>query len=98
MIFALIIGTVITNSMMRIHPALFFVYILIVILAVMFAAPISNAYLNILNSNVYDGILSSFTGSNWILLHLPFVIAVTGIIGAIFLFINIVRVGNEGTL
>lgn len=98
LIFSLILGTIITNAMVRIHPAFFIVYIFIVVLAIIFSATISNAYESILRTNVYDGLLQSFTGSGWILLHLPLVTALTGVLGGIFLFINIVRTGAEGGL
>lgn len=98
LIFAMIVGVFISNSLIKIHPAFFFVYVLIVILAVMFSAPISNAYETTLNSGVYDGLLTTFTGANWVLLNLPLVTALVGVLGGIFLFINVIRVGNEGGL
>lgn len=95
MIFALIIGTIVTNSLVRIHPAFFFPYMLIVILAVMFAAPLSNSYESLLQQGIYGGLLDSFTGSGWVLLNLPLVTGIVGVLGGIFLFINIIRAGNE---
>jgi hypothetical protein len=95
LIFSLILGTVVINSLMKVHPAFFFVYVLIVGLGVIFSAPVSNAYNSLLESNVYDGLLQSFTGSNWILLNLPLVVAVMGILGGIFLFINIINIGGQ---
>jgi hypothetical protein len=76
------------------HPVLFIVYIFIIVLAVIFAASISNAYYTLLQSDIFDGILVSFTGANWFVLNLPIVVAVTGIMGGIFMFINIIR-GSE---
>lgn len=98
LIFSLLIGTIIVNTLIKIHPAFFFVYILIVFFAVLLAAPIANAYYTIAKSDIYDGILQSFTGSNWILLNLPVVITIAGVLGGVFLFVNIIRSGNEGVL
>lgn len=98
LIFSEILFFLVMVSFKRVHPAMFMVYILIVFLAVMFSAPIANAYETLLGSNVYNGTLQSFTGTNWILLNLPMVTLFVGIIGAIFLFISISRIGNEGII
>jgi hypothetical protein len=82
----------------RKHPILFIVWIFIVFLAVMLAAPISNSYEEILQSNALDGIFSTFTGANWVLLNLPLFNLLVGILGGIFMFINIVRDGGQLTL
>lgn len=98
LIFAEIMLMFILNSFRRIHPAMFFIWVLIVFLAVMFAAPISNAYETLLQSDIYEGTLQSFTGANWILLNLPIVVLIVGIAGGIFMFINIMRTGGERAL
>lgn len=95
LIFSELMFFVLALSFQRAHPAMFFVYILIIFLAVMLAAPISNSYESLLGSNIYEGNLQSFTGANWFLLNLPIVVLLAGILGAIFLFINIMRSGNE---
>ena len=73
------------------HPALFIVWIFVVFLAIIFSAPISNAYESLLQSNLYDGLLASFTGSNWVLLNLPFITLMIGILGGVLMFVNIAR-------
>lgn len=98
LIFSEILLFFVLVSFQRVHPALFFVYILIVILATMFAAPISNAYEELLKSSIYEGVLQSFSGANWILLHLPLITFLVGALGGIFMFINILRSGNETSL
>ena len=51
---------------------------------------ISNAYESIIISgNVLAPTLESFTGMNYIMLHLPILAAVIGIFGAILLFVGI---------
>jgi len=98
LIFSEILLIFVLNSFRRVHPAMFMVWALIVFLAVMFAAPIANAYESLLQSGVYDGILASFTGGNYILLNLPTVVLVIGILGGIFMFINIIRTEREQNL
>lgn len=95
LIFSEIILFFITLSFQRTHPSMFFVYVLIVFLAVMLAAPIANAYESLLNSTIYGGNLQSFSASNWILLNLPVITLFVGILGGIFMFINIVRGGGD---
>lgn len=94
LIFAELLMAFIVGAFEGRHPVLFFVYLMIVVLIVIFSATVSNAYYSLLQSNVYDGLLVSFTGANWILLNLPIVIAITGLLASIFLFINLVRGGT----
>jgi len=98
LIFSLIMVNVLINFSIKQHPAYFFIYILIVILAILFAVPISNAFYDIEQTNIFNGTLNSFTGSEFILLNLPEVVLVMGILGAIIMFINIVKSPNEGGL
>src|SRR3990167_3806676 len=44
LLFSLILGNIFVNFSVKRHPAYFFIYILIIILAILFAVPISNAY------------------------------------------------------
>lgn len=85
---------IITNGLVKIHPIWFFAYILIALLAVIFAPTISNAYESLLNAGIYDGQLSTFTASNFILLNLPTVTLIVSVLGGVFLFIQLLR--NDG--
>src|SRR3990167_4953610 len=77
--------TLIASALVRLNPLWFFAYILINILAIILAVPISNAYEKLLQSNIYDGGLLSFTASNFILLHLPMFVLALGTFGVILL-------------
>jgi hypothetical protein len=96
LIFGEILLVFVFNSFQRVHPALFIVWVFIVFFAVMFSAPVSNAYESLLQSGVYGGLLESFTGSNFILLNLPWVVLLVGVLGGIFMFVNLLRSGSEG--
>lgn len=96
LIFSMMLSIVLANFLIKVHPAFFFPYMLIVFLAVVFAVPISNSYETLLNSGIYDNMLYTFNGANYILLHLPATVAIVGILGAIILFVNILRSENEG--
>lgn len=89
---------IIVGFLQKKHPFLFFVYVLIVLLAVIFAPSISNSYLNLLNSGIFDNGLSQFTASNYIILNLPVMVLIIGILGGIGLFINLVRPDSSGEI
>jgi hypothetical protein len=97
-ILAMAVIIILTNAFMKVHPIFFFPYILICVLAVILAVPISNAYETLLNSNIYDGGLSSFEFANYLLANLPTLVLIVGVLGSIFLFINLIRGGYEQTL
>ncbi len=97
-ILSLAIGIIIVGSLERKHPFLFFVWLLVSLLGIIFSPLVSNAYEELLNSGIFGGELLNFTASNAILLNLPTVVMVITVIGGIFLFINLIRTGNEGEL
>lgn len=97
-ILALAVSIIVVGFLEKKHPFLFFVYILVTLLAVIFAPTISNAYENLLDSGIFAGGLTEFTGTNVILLNLPLVVLVIGALGGIGLFINLIRGQNEDNL
>lgn len=97
-ILAMIAVILITNALVKLHPMWFFPYVLISALAVMFAAPIANAYNTLLSSGVYGGLLPSFTAVNFIILHLPIFVMFIGLFGGILLLINLIRTDNNPNL
>lgn len=97
LIFSMIMGAILVNFLVKVHPAFFFIYVLIILLAIIFSAPISNAYLELRQSDIYNGILPSFTGTDWIMLNLPMIVTIGGLLGGIFLFISIIK-GEGGEI
>jgi predicted membrane channel-forming protein YqfA (hemolysin III family) len=88
----------ITNLLIKASPLWFFAYCLLSLLAVILAVPISNAYQELAVSGVFGGELTTFTLSNWILSYLPLVTIIVGVLGGIFLFVNMVRTSEVGIL
>lgn len=86
-----------TNVFIKRHPLLFFVNVLISILAVVFAPAVSNAYEILLNSGVYEGGLQAFSASNFLILNLPTIVLVIGLLGLVLSLINLIRTGGEDT-
>ena len=96
-ILSLGVGIILIGFLERKHPLLFFVYILLTLLAVLFAPTISNAYENLLETGIFNNELQNFTASNYILLNLPVIVLIIGVLGAIGLFINLIRSGDDGS-
>ena len=93
-ILGLAIMIIVTNSLIKIHPLFFFPYVLLTGLAVILAVPISNAYQSLLTSNLFGGELNNFLYANYILANLPTITMFVGLVGAVFLFVGIIR--NQG--
>ena len=90
-IFGFVLGTLIFAYFSRKHPVLFIVYFLIWILAIIFSIYVSNAYEEVLNNNVLGTTLATFGISNWIMLKLPWWIAVVGAVGIIIMLAGIIK-------
>lgn len=86
-----VFSILVSNFLVRIHPAWFLPYILMTIMAVILSAYVSNAYMELLSGNVLSASLSQFTMGNFIMQWLPYWSAVMGILGAVFLFVGALR-------
>jgi len=97
LIFGMIIAIFIGSYMVTTKPIFFIPYIFVVIIAVIVAVGISNAYEIIYADATLNSTLSGFTGSNWILAKLPIVVSIVGIAGGIIMFVRMgKREGEEG--
>ena len=94
-ILGLAVVIIISNSLIKLNPIFFFAYILICLLAVIFAPTISNAYYNLLQTNMMNGILTSFTSANYVLLNLPTITLIISVLGGIFLFISFIKNSDQ---
>lgn len=83
-----ILAMIVTSMSVNFHPGWFFIFVLLSIIGVVIAAPISNAYATISQSTDFSSLISTFPVTNMIMLNLPFVIA---IISAILLIITYAR-------
>ena len=92
LIFGMIIAIFIGSYMVTTKPIFFIPYLFIVIIAVVVAVAISNAYETLYNNATLHSTFANFVGSNWILAQLPIIIAIVGITGGIIMF---VRVGKR---
>lgn len=90
MLFSIVLFIFITNYFQQTQPWLFVVYIFFIILLVAGSVYISNAYEEILKEEGdYFTVLNSFTFMNYFILNLHYFMGFIGIVGGIFLFINL---------
>ncbi len=90
------ISILITNFLVKTHPAFFLVYLFVIIGAIIASVYISNQYEKLMQDNVIGETLSEFTGASFIMLSLHIWTSVIGIFGAIFLFAGILRDRESG--
>lgn len=88
LIFGMILSIFIGSYMVTTKPVFFIPYIFVVIIAVIFAVGISNAYESTLENmpTNLSTVFADFVGANFILLNLPVVVVVIGFVGAIIMF------------
>lgn len=99
-ILAMIVVIFISNAFVKMHPMWFFPYVLITGLGVIFAAPIANSYLTLLQSGVFGGELTNggWSAVNWIMFNLPVFVMFVGMVGGIFLLLNIIKQDSNPNL
>lgn len=91
MIFGMGLSILITNFMVKAHPAFFIVYIFITIVAIILAVIISNQYETLMSNAILGDTIKGFKGASFIMLQLPLWTTIIGIFGAVFLFAGILR-------
>lgn len=96
--FGMVLFIIISGFLVRVSPFFFFLYIFVVVTAVIVTVPISNYYETFLSDPVLGTTAQSFTAANFIVLNLPVWIAVVGILGLIFLLINMRREDDVQTV
>ena len=89
--FSLALAILISNFMIKAHPVFFIVYILVIVVGIIFAVYVSNAYEDLLGDDEIGSTLQEFNGANFIMENLPLWTAVIGLIGAVLLFAGISR-------
>ncbi|RLA46955.1 MAG: hypothetical protein DRR04_05350 [Gammaproteobacteria bacterium] len=83
---ALILGLIITSWFIGGNPLFMFVYFIVIVLAVIVAAILSNVWETVSGASVFGTTLGSFPLSNHIMLLLPYYIGVIGFIGIVIMF------------
>jgi len=92
LIVGMIISIFIGSYLVTTKPIFFIPYIFIVIIAIIVAVGLSNAYEQVIENPLLASTFAGFVGANYIMLQLPIWIAVIGIVGGIIMF---VRMGSK---
>ena len=88
MIISIFIGSYLVTT----KPIFFIPYIFIVVIAIIIAVGLSNAYEQVIADETLASTFAGFIGANFIMLHLPMWIAIIGIVGGLIMF---VRMGSK---
>ena len=88
LIFGMIIAIFIGSYMVTTKPVFFIPYIFVVIIAVVVAVAISNAYEILYSDETLGSTFANFVGSTWILAKLPIIVAIVGMAGGIIMFVR----------
>ena len=83
---ALVLGLIITSWFIGGNPLFMFIYFIVIVLAVIVAAIMSNVWETVTSASVFGTTLGSFPLANHLMLLLPYYIAVVGFIGIIVMF------------
>lgn len=83
---AMIISIMIGNFLVTTKPVFLIPYLILMIIAVIVSVPIANTYEILLENEVLSGTFTNFSGANWIMLRLPWLVGLIGFVGAIILF------------
>ena len=86
LIFGMIMAIFIGSYMVTTKPIFFIPYLFIVIIAIIVAVAMSNAYETLSSDPNLSSTFAGFIGANWILAQLPMIIAIVGIVGGIIMF------------
>lgn len=98
-IFGMLMGILISNFLIKIHPAFFIFYIFIIIMMVFVSIFISNSFETIYTGGgVLGDSLQQFKAGSWIILYLPMWITIISVVGGILLFVNMKRDDSQGEI
>lgn len=86
LIFGMIISIFIGSYMVTTRPVFFIPYIFVLIVAIIVAVALSNAYETIIDDATLSSTFDKFTMSNYVMAYLPIWIAVIGIVGGIIMY------------
>jgi len=96
LIFGMIIAIFIGSYMVTTKPVFFIPYLFVVIIAVIVAVAMSNAYETLASNTTLASTFAGFIGSNWILAKLPIIISIVGIAGGIIMFARMGKREEQG--
>lgn len=96
LIFGMIIAIFIGSYMVTTKPIFFIPYIFIVIIAIVVAVAISNAYEILYADPTLASTFAGFVGASWVMAQLPIIISIVGIAGGIIMFVRMGKREEQG--
>ena len=87
MVIAVIVGSYLVNT----RPIFFVPYIFVLMISIVTSIEISNVYERLANTSVLNETFLGFGATNWVVLHLPIWVTVVGFLGAIIMYVSMVR-------
>lgn len=91
MIFGYAIAILITAYYSKSNPIFFILHIIVIGVAVVVSAVISNTYEELLNDSTFGATLSGFSGSNFIMMNLPLFVVLIGVGITLLVFLGLNR-------
>lgn len=85
----------ISNSLVRVNPVFIVPYIIVLIIAISISVYISNVYEEVFLNGIATSIYTEWTAVNYLMVNLPYVLAIFGIFGLVFLFTTMRNEGGE---
>lgn len=96
-IFGMICNILLSNFLVRNHPAFFFMYIGITVLAIILSVFISNSAETLINNSILGSTFTqNFPEGTFVLQYLPIWVAVIGLFGGVILYLGIIRDRDTG--
>lgn len=83
---ALVLSLIITSWFIGGNPLFMFIYFIVIVMAVVTSAILSNVWETVSGASVFGTTLGSFSISNHLMLLLPYYIGVIGFIGIVIMF------------
>ena len=90
------IGIMVSNFLVKAHPAFLILYFLFTAIVVIFSVYITNAYEAIVLNPTIGPSFASFGSMHYVMLNLPVIMTVVGFMGALFLFVGITVDSQSG--
>ena len=96
-VIGMILTVIISNFMVKSHPAIAFISILgMTLLGVIISVYVSNAYEEVMQIAEFSSTFAEVTPLNFIMLNLPIFVGVVGMLGLLFLAVGITRDSGTG--
>ena len=84
--FAMILGIFIGSYMVQTKPVFFIPYIFLVIIAIVVAVGMANAYDQLIENETMASTFATMGGINWMVLNFPIVVTLVGFVGGLIMF------------